>query len=310
MRIHKRFASRAWMILVLAVCLLWTVGSGSVSAQVEDDVCLTCHEDYDAMLNRTAHRLSSSQTSSAVEIACISCHRGGEAHVDEPAVDNIGNPGRMGKLGNNMACTGCHQPHMNLDQTGVDPHAEQDMNCSSCHRVHSDYSGLLVDEEADFCGACHTAVTNQFRKRSNHPLTSQNLTCISCHDFTGENQPMFGHGASSNCADCHMDFVGPYLFEHEAVSSFSVEGSGCNSCHQPHGSFNERLLNQPGNGLCRQCHGIPPGHLTVHNGIGNQYNCIECHSEIHGSNDNRDFLDPNLSAKIGGDGCSCHLPNE
>jgi hypothetical protein len=49
-------------------------------------------------------------------------------------------------------------------------------------------------------------------------------------------------------------------------------------------------------------------HRVTHDGIGDKYGCIDCHSEIHGSNHNSHLLDPQLGSKIGigPDGCYCH----
>ena len=93
-----------------------------------------------------------------------------------------------------------------------------------------------------------------------------------------------------------------------SVSSFTPQGEGCVSCHNPHGSSNERLLAQPGDLTCLQCHGTPPNHRIRHDGLGTQFACIECHSDMHGSYDNRAFLDPQLGIKISGSpqACFCH----
>ena len=66
----------------------------------------------------------------------------------------------------------------------------------------------------------------------------------------------------------------------------------------PHGSGNERLLAQKGSTLCLQCHGVPPRHRTEHSGLGTKLQCVECHSEVHGSNHNAKFLDPDLGSKL------------
>jgi len=151
-------------------------------------------------------------------------------------------------------------------------------------------------------------VVNEFKRVSNHPLTDGNVTCLSCHGFAKEMEPDYGHGQNARCYSCHSEQSGPYTFEHDAASSFATQGGGCIACHSPHGSPNERLLNQPGSGLCRQCHGVPAMHMTQHNGIGQQYDCVECHSEVHGSYENHALLDSYLGSKIGsGPGsCWCH----
>lgn len=296
-------------IRILLIALVLLVPARYVGAQAPDDeTCLACHENKDQTLAATAHRLSSEIQHPSIDIACISCHSGGAAHIDNPGPETIGNPANMPGLAVDSVCTQCHDAHMSMDNVGMDPHIGANLSCVSCHKIHDGPASLLLDEGAEFCGQCHTAVVSQFRQRSNHPLTDGNVTCISCHNFTPKNEPVEGHGASANCFQCHPAMGGPFIYPHEAANSFSPQGGGCTECHSPHGSPNERLLNQPDNMLCRQCHGIPPGHLSVHDGIGSRYDCLECHSEVHGSNDNLYLLDPQLGVKIGGspDACFCH----
>ncbi|HEX2897539.1 MAG TPA: cytochrome c3 family protein [candidate division Zixibacteria bacterium] len=273
------------------------------------EMCKDCHDDYDSGLIGTAH--ASAMLPHKLEINCINCHSGAAVHIEDPKVDNIGSPEHMDAGGVLAVCTQCHQPHMQLDNTGFDPHLGEGLSCISCHSIHEGAEGLLQDDKMAFCGECHQTVVNQFARNSNHPLTDNAVSCISCHDFTGKIEPMFAHGASSNCASCHPMEGGPYLFEHDATSSFVTEGNGgCISCHMPHGSPNDKLLSRPNNMLCQQCHGTPPGHrnLPLGHATLNSDNCMDCHSELHGSNMNRWLLDPSLGAKVGsGPGtCFCH----
>lgn len=297
------------LVAFAALTLLAGVQAGkSQTAEVEDETCLTCHDGYQNHLSNTAHRLSSTTNKPAAQIACASCHTGASDHIEEPSVDNITNPGTAVVETQLDICSQCHQPHHEMNQFGLDPHAGLNLACADCHSIHSGSVSLLIDDKADFCGKCHVSVVNDFLRRSNHPLTDGAVTCISCHNFRAELEPNFGHGAAANCFSCHPFQSGPHPFEHEATSSFSTEGGGCTTCHAPHGSPNERLLTQTGNNLCRQCHGIPPAHRTAHDGIGVRFNCMDCHTDIHGSDDNQALLDPNLGSELGdGPGtCWCH----
>ncbi len=312
-----RFQVRTSRVLHFAGIPLWWLVLLSLAAAempgdeadpVEDETCLTCHEDHDRQLARGPHQLSSQVTNPRSTVACVSCHAGGSRHVDDPYAGDIVNPAKATDTSVLAVCNVCHQPHTERGTVGFDPHIGLDLNCTSCHRIHSDVVSLLSDDDADFCGRCHVSVVEEFRQRSNHPLVDGGVTCLNCHDFTGDNAPNFGHGAATNCVQCHPERSGPYLFEHEATSSFATEGEGCTACHAPHGSPNERLLVRPNNTLCRHCHGLPAGHRVAHEGIANRLVCMDCHSEVHGSYDNRHLLDPDLGAKIGdGPGsCWCH----
>ncbi|MCP4634608.1 MAG: hypothetical protein GY855_16895 [candidate division Zixibacteria bacterium] len=299
---------RLSLLVAFQLLLLFTMVQ-SQGIETEDETCLACHEEYDKTLSFTRHRLKSEIHNSRTDIACRSCHTGASEHVDDPMATNIGNPSKALAMETELICTKCHQPHPELRVAGFDSHSGIDVSCTSCHRIHSTNSYQLIDEEGKFCGVCHVSIVNEFRKESNHPLTDQALTCMSCHDFTGRNEMDFGHGGNANCYRCHPEQSGPYLYEHEAVSSFSTQGEGCTECHQSHGSPNERLLNQPDNRLCLQCHGIPPLHLVWHNGVGSQHECVDCHSDFHGSYSNRAFLDPLLGIKLGGASGSCYCHN-
>ncbi|MEW6412782.1 MAG: cytochrome c3 family protein [Candidatus Zixiibacteriota bacterium] len=281
---------------------------GGQTLDVADEDCLACHEDFDKSLMPTTHRLSSTVDNPSMMIACVSCHKGADMHLDDPGRGTIGNPAVMESFRVEKICTDCHDAHLQAYTAGFDPHAGLDLSCTSCHTVHGTNEYLLIDPSGGFCGTCHVAVVNEFRKRSNHPLTGQNIGCIDCHSLVSAGEPDYGHGGGVICTNCHPLQSGPYLFEHEATSSFTPEGSGCVSCHSPHGSSNDRLLNQPDDRLCLQCHGTPPGHLTAHGGSMAGYACLDCHSEIHGSYDNLYLLDPQLGSKLGSgpDDCFCH----
>ena len=307
--VSRHIARFSGPLILAALVLLAVVPSGTGQpTEVDDETCLTCHEGYNTHLANTAHRLSSATKNPSVQIACASCHQGGAVHIEDPSTENIVNPGNATVETQLRVCSQCHQPHTELRQIGFDPHVDQNLACADCHSVHSGTPALLIDDQANFCGKCHVAIVNDFRLRSAHPLTDGAVTCISCHNFSRTSEPRFGHGESANCFSCHPEQSGPHAFEHEATSSFTTEGNGCVSCHRPHGSPNERLLTQTGNSLCRQCHGLPPGHRTAHGGIGAQFACMDCHTQVHGSFDNRWLLDPNLGAELG-DGpasCWCH----
>jgi DmsE family decaheme c-type cytochrome len=292
-------------ILLIAILLMAAASVPAQSDSVDDETCMACHDDKG---NLGVHELASMHKNPSIEISCVSCHSGGETHVDDPSVDNIGNPGQMLAGEVESVCTECHQPHMELDNIGFDPHVNADISCTSCHSIHGDHASLLRDDQAEFCGGCHTSVLTSFQQRSNHPLADGNVTCVSCHDFTGQNAPMYAHGENANCFQCHPEQGGPFLYEHEAASSFSTEGSGCVACHMPHGSPNDRLLTRTDDGLCQQCHGVPPGHLTAHNGSWAGFACMECHVSVHGSYDHPRLLDQQLGTRLGGEpgSCFCH----
>lgn len=279
--------------IVIAMTAFASPPAASESA-IDDETCLGCHDQFEA-----------SPGNHAGEVSCASCHTGAAVHADDPSPDNIFIPTGEEAQRSTQLCSGCHNPHPGLDNVGFDPMLDQGYTCTQCHSVHKDVPAVTPDE---FCGKCHVSMTSQFMQRSNHPVTGGTMGCLDCHSSTGQVESSIGHGTAITCENCHADYSGPYLYEHEATSSFSTEGGGCTTCHNAHGSVNDRLLTQSADNLCRQCHGLPPLHRITHEGIGEQYGCIDCHSEIHGSNHNGHLLDPQLGSKLGSgpDGCFCH----
>ncbi len=297
-------------VLYATIVIFLTMSFGAATAlAVDTETCLMCHEDYDQTLVQTPHALD--EGAARAGLSCASCHAGGEVHIEEPVPDNIGNPATLAVGAVQQLCRPCHTPHATMAATGFDPHLALDMSCLSCHRIHSGPQALLPADRAEMCETCHAGISETFLRNSNHPLGEANVSCTDCHAFTVANQPTVGHGATATCYNCHPEQSGPYIHDHPAAISFAVEGGGCLECHQPHGSANRRLLDQPGNALCQQCHGIPPGHRIVHSGLGTKLACVECHSEVHGSNHNSKLLDPELGMKLFPD-CyqsGCHIIN-
>jgi len=81
--------------------------------------------------------------------------------------------------------------------------------------------------------------------------------------------------------------LGPFLFEHPPVRE------NCVTCHQPHGSNNDKILAGRRPFLCQRCHVSSRHPSTLYdapdltasgaNKIINR-SCTNCHSQIHGSN--------------------------
>ena len=99
-------------------------------------------------------------------------------------------------------------------------------------------------------------------------------------------------GTSEGCVSCHSDARGPFVFEHAPLRI-----KDCQTCHQPHGSVNSRMLVRSRvQQLCLECHttgmglaaGTPPAFHDIR--TARYQNCTVCHRQIHGSNADRHFL--------------------
>jgi DmsE family decaheme c-type cytochrome len=95
-----------------------------------------------------------------------------------------------------------------------------------------------------------------------------------------------GNTINETCTSCHAEKRGPFLHDHAAGRE------SCASCHDPHGSTNDRMLVAKDPMLCQRCHVSSRHPATIYDGtqiaaasnrvVGRS--CVNCHSQIHGSN--------------------------
>ena len=303
--------SLALCATAIVVVIVSPLVSFSNDNAVDDETCLGCHDGYDQSLLHSPHRLSSQVATPSVAVSCTSCHQGGAEHAEDPAADNITNPADLTGKAARDACQSCHTAHVEMDNYGFDPHTDLQLNCSNCHTVHNSGEASPRKDQAAFCIKCHTETKTGFADRSSHPLLSGNVTCLSCHRFSKRIDDDGAYDLDRICHDCHPEQAGPFPYEHAAANAYSVEGGSCMECHRPHGSPNDRLLNQPTNQLCRQCHMVPR-HRIAHGGIYAGYDCRSCHVDIHGSYVTHNLLDPDLPTRFGPN-CyqgGCHSLNQ
>jgi DmsE family decaheme c-type cytochrome len=313
----NRRISKITVILVVSAVAYGSTASVSwqrqpLQARVDNSAaCLECHDGHAESLAGSAHRMTLTVGSdNYMAVTCIDCHDGWETHLENPAAETIEQGLEMEREALAAICARCHMSSHQVSMMTVDPHAAAGLSCADCHRVHNNTaSALTLDDRENYCTACHSNVIAEFKRRSSHPLESGNIRCVDCHSLGTVSDPLTAVGLDWRCQQCHSEVSGPFRYEHPVVDAHLVEGSGCVACHQPHGSANDRLLNQPGRGVCEQCHGIPAGHRTAHAGLGSRMPCVDCHTDIHGSNDNGKLLDPMLGARLFPD-CyqsGCHI---
>ena len=97
-----------------------------------------------------------------------------------------------------------------------------------------------------------------------------------------------GTTVDESCTSCHAEKRGPYLWEHAPVAD------SCVTCHDPHGSNNDRMLVARQPYLCQRCHVTSRHPPTVYEGFAlnnstgadrlTGRSCVICHQQIHGSN--------------------------
>jgi predicted CXXCH cytochrome family protein len=212
-------------------------------------------------------------------------------------------------------CRTCHEEivrdfrtasHARLQAKGENA---KNMGCESCHgpgSLHVKSGGAahtIVNprKSPETCFQCHATLRAQFQLPHHHPVLEGRMSCSDCHNphkgkaikggGTSLQQSIVGGGiaflsANDTCMQCHTAQRGPFVYEHEAVRE------GCIVCHSPHGSVNQRMLNERNQTLCLKCHFQEqkvPGHIFIgdvdHSNFLQQGTCWSagCHEEPHGS---------------------------
>jgi DmsE family decaheme c-type cytochrome len=207
-------------------------------------------------------------------------------------------------------CLGCHAKDLSRANIRRSEHTLNGVACTSCHSIHHSPTPkfLLARKQNEMCYTCHATVRAQFSMPSKHRVNEGFIQCTDCHNPHGSfeatwrmsQRPRMVEQALNTeqpCLKCHVDKRGPFVFEHAPVR---VEG--CETCHNPHGSMNAKLLRRPVVfTVCLECHNGAPGFGTRNDGVPLQttrhnmldpkfQKCTTCHSMIHGSNSSEFFL--------------------
>lgn len=259
------------------------------------DSCLMCHRRSDKVmaLFQGVHGSVDSSKSPMAGLQCEACHgpmgqhnRGG----NEPMI-TFGSESSLAPEKQNSVCLSCHQDEERFNWQSSH-HDNADVACASCHDIHAANDPILDKKlEVEVCTSCHTQEKADLHKRSSHPMQFGQMTCTDCHNPHGSNTDADLKQLTINqtCYSCHADKRGPVLWEHAPVTE------NCVTCHNPHGSVNDAMLNNRAPQLCQQCH-ADDGHASNaylgNTGLGGSMNnaftgarsCLNCHSQIHGSN--------------------------
>ncbi len=257
------------------------------------ETCILCHEDKAANLRGTAHTMPSQGKlgSPGLKVFCQDCHLNPEKHLEEPTAETARRTADMSAEELFGICAACHpSPHWKAFAQD-DPHFGSEMTCASCHKVHRPNAPrLLLKQSSELCLDCHSGLAEVFSLPSHHRVRQGLLECVTCHSVLSSLDRPFARGTSrAMCVDCHTEYEGPFPYEHEAMNEYGIEGHGCLTCHESHGSVNQKLLKEPDGRLCLQCHPVPR-HFTAHGGVWSRRPCQECHADVHGSYTNQKFF--------------------
>lgn len=298
-------AARIALAVVLAVGTVNAVRAAEPDAAAAPayskkgaDTCLNCHDDPAvATLFKTPHGspVNARSPFGHGQLQCESCHGPGDLHAktkgkNRPPVIRFGKGSTTPVAVQNAQCIACHNGPTNHWTAGA--HAANDVGCADCHSSHVAKDPVLVKaQQTEVCGTCHKVQKNAQHMPSRHPLDEGKMACTSCHQPHGTGTPaqLVKASVTETCTTCHAEKRGPFLWEHQPVAE------DCGTCHSPHGSTNASLLKARGPFLCQQCHeaaGHPSLNYTSNNlpgrGTPSAYvvngSCMNCHSQVHGSN--------------------------
>lgn len=281
------FAATDWEKLQPSIA-----GSPSVK---EISKCLECHEEYIEKFKSTLHSKISEQNGN---IVCEACHGPTGKHLNSPRkkelIISLKPDSSLSASQRNSICMSCHEKGLRMHWKG-NPHDLSGVACSDCHYISERRSmkNLFAAKNlSDVCAKCHAERRAQLMRSSHMPLREGKMDCASCHNPHGGPGPKLLKTASVNetCYECHQEKRGPMLWEHPPVRE------NCSNCHDPHGSNNPTLLKTKQPYLCQQCHSATFHPSTIYDGtkipggggttaqqlLGK--GCLNCHSQIHGSN--------------------------
>jgi len=297
---------------LLALAALWpAISLGQASAPAAEtveyskkgaDTCLSCHDSEVVLaVFHTKHGQPADARSpfGKGQLQCEACHGPGGNHTKRvkkgetrPPMIRFGRDSAAPVSVQNGVCLACHEKSA-ASAWHIGPHAANNVSCASCHDLHLRKDPVLSTRtQADVCYTCHVAERGQFEKPFAHPVRQGQLGCSDCHaphGSTAESQ-LVRATVNDTCYQCHADKRGPFLWEHAPVAE------DCTTCHNPHGTVNPGMVTARGPLLCQSCHsqqghqsfsygpsGLPGGGGSPVSSLA-LGNCMNCHSQVHGSN--------------------------
>jgi len=276
---------------------------GEESAEyIGPSACLACHEQEGKPWLKLSHsRTLQAKARPPDQSGCEACHGPGRRHAEtlrrHPLILN---PDKMPPEKAVGVCLRCHQEVVQTDLWRRSEHGQAKLRCNQCHVQHqvTQDPRLLAEPVARLCFRCHPEKRAEFGQVSHHPVPEGRLECVDCHNPMGSgrdrlvrSQPEVavvsptGHEVNDLCLSCHAEKAGPFLYEHDPITSGLSDG--CLTCHGPHGAPHDQLLRASVRGLCLRCHLDIATHPDFSFMAGN---CVRCHVRLHGSNKDERFL--------------------
>jgi DmsE family decaheme c-type cytochrome len=212
----------------------------------------------------------------------------GQDKAPPPAEPAQAAPGYVGT----ETCAQCHEPVVNAFK--ATPHVASSQGCEGCHgpgQAHAEnagdktkirvFKGLSSVESSGTCMGCHNKDAQKHWVGSSHD--SRQVACVQCHEVHPKGvheKALLREPQMKLCTSCHLQKKAQLIRPgHMPLREGKME---CTSCHNPHGTPNDKLLLQTSvNQNCYTCHAEKRGpFLWEHAPV--RENCLNCH-DAHGT---------------------------
>ena len=276
-------------------------------AKGDPQTCRGCHSGdarIVAFLKLSPMAVKGDPKTPMAQGGCESCHGPSAAHVASRSKGGDGEPGVVFKGPNaspvaerNAVCLGCHESGMRMNWQGSQMSAPASPAPTATPSTPPKDPVLVKETQPQECFTCHAEQRADSFKYSHHPIREGKVVCSDCHNPIGSPGPKLLKEFTVNetCYNCHAEKRGPMLWEHQPVRE------NCLNCHTPHGSNQPRLMTSTWASCApaatarlrtqrrrvrrratraRHRQGTAP----INSALANQRLCLNCHSQIHGSN--------------------------
>ena len=294
-----------WVSRAALVLAVFGVQQQALAAREVKDIvlpgdakCVKCHDETEAYLVLSMATNKHGMAKDGRLPSCVGCHGPSETHTNKPdGMKERPKPefpyGKRTKddiAGHNQVCADCHKGGRKFMDWASSAHAARDVACTDCHKLHVQKDPMRDKRtQPEVCYNCHKEQRILFNKPSHHPVPEAKMACSDCHASHGSTGPKLVQRdtIADTCFTCHMEKRGPFVRKHEPAED-------CTICHNPHGTAVDSLLKVRAPMLCQQCHeptqhrgGMPnftAGNSTSNIGITGGRACMNCHTNIHGTN--------------------------